>query len=465
VRGALRVVAIAALLSLVAAGCDWTAYLGGPEHHSQSVDAGIQLSGVAGLQRRWRWQPPTSDTRPGSMFSTPVTWKGTIFVGTNSGYLVALDALTGKQKWQRDFGFQPDLTCNAAGISSSPVVRDDGNGNALVYLNAPDGYLYELDGLTGNTVWRSVVQIPSTTVNDSYAWASPTLANGRVYVGIASGCDTPFVRGALKAYDQQTGALLATGWTIPSGYIGAGIWTSAAADANGVYVTTGSTTTATETEHPQTVSNDFDQYSILKLDPTTLAVVGKWPAPPTDVGDPDFGSSPILFTATIGGVNRQMAGACNKDGNFYAVRTDTMKLVWSRQVGTGADAGEVACLGGGVWDGTHLFVAGNATTVGATAVAGSVRQLDPATGSIVWETGLPANPLGTGSANSAGLLAYAGTDWNEGAGNGVYVLDASTGHVVRTLDDVAEYPEFAQVVWSDGRLYATNTDSLVMWSP
>ena len=48
---------------------------------------------------------------------------------------------------------------------------------------APDGYLYELDGDTGATVWRAVVQIPSPTTNDSYAWASPTLYNGRVYVG------------------------------------------------------------------------------------------------------------------------------------------------------------------------------------------------------------------------------------------------------------------------------------------
>jgi len=45
------------------------------------------------------------------------------------------------------------------------------------------------------------------------------------------------------------------------------------------------------------------------------------------------------------------------------------------------------------------------------------------------------------------------------------VLDATNGHVLRALDDVGEFPEFAQVAWSDGRLYATNTDAVVMWSP
>lgn len=81
------------------------------------------------------------------------------------------------------------------------------------------------------------------------------------------------------------------------------------------------------------------------------------------------------------------------------------------------------------------------------------------------ETALGANPLGSGSVNANGLLAYAGTDWSGGAGNGVSVLDAATGAIVWVLDDRAEYPEFAQPVWSDGRLFAANTDALVMWGP
>ena len=104
---------------------------------------------------------------------------------------------------------------------------------------------------------------------------------------------------------------------------------------------------------------------MVKIDATTFAVTGKWVAPATTVGDPDFGSSPILFTARLGATDTAMVGACNKDGYFYALRTDTMQLVWSRKVGTEDDAGETACLSGGVWDGTRLFVAGNTTTIGA----------------------------------------------------------------------------------------------------
>jgi polyvinyl alcohol dehydrogenase (cytochrome) len=395
--------------------------------------------------------------------STPVTWQGTLYIGANIGDFTAVDMSTGQTLWTRDFGFQPHLTCDAAGILSSPAVRDDGNGNPVVYLNAPDGYLYELDGRTGATIWRSVVQIPSTTVNDSFAWASPTLANGRVYVGISSGCDTPFVRGAIKAYDQQTGQLLATVWTMPQGFVGAGIWTSVAADANGVYVTTGSTTPDVNDANPSTPTNAFDQYSMVKYDPITLAKLGKWSAPPAPTGDPDFGSSPILFDATINNASVQMVGACNKDGNFYALRTDTMQLVWQRRVASAQTAGEVACLSGGVWDGAHLFLAGNDTTINGRAFAGSVRRVNPATGAVVWAVGLAANPLGSGTVNKNGILAYAGTDWAAGPGNGIYLINAATGKIVRQLKDVDSFPEFSQPIWAGGKLFMTNADNLSAW--
>lgn len=168
---------------------------------------------------------------------------------------------------------------------------------------------------------------------------------------------------------------------MPTGVVGAGVWTSVAADANAVYVTTGSTTPQIQTAHPSTPTNQYDQYSLLKLDPKTLAVLGKWSAPVAPTGDPDFGSSPILFDASIGGTKMQLVGACNKDGIFYALRTDTMQLVWQRQVGTADAAGEVACLSGGVWDGTRLFVGANRTTIGGTACpvrcAGSTRRRVP----------------------------------------------------------------------------------------
>ncbi len=77
---------------------------------------------------------------------------------------------------------------------------------------------------------------------------------------------------------------------------------------------------------------------------------------------------------------------------------------------------------------------------------------------------MAANPLGSGTINGNGILAYAGCDWNLGTGNGIYIIDAETGTLMRRLHDVVDYPEFAQPIWVDGRLFTANTSALVTWS-
>ena len=89
----------------------------------------------------------------------------------------------------------------------------------------------------------------------------------------------------------------------------------------------------------------------------------------------------------------------------------------------------MAALSGGVYDGTHLFVMGNATTtggtwkknttgtwteIGGTTTPRSIRALDPATGNLIqiggrpFELPLPSNPLGPCSLNTSAQLVCAG---------------------------------------------------------
>ena len=74
----------------------------------------------------------------------------------------------------------------------------------MLYFHSPDGCLYKLRGSDGSVIWHSLVRVPSTTVNDVYAWSSPTVANGKVIIGISSNCDMPFVQGEVRAYDYAT---------------------------------------------------------------------------------------------------------------------------------------------------------------------------------------------------------------------------------------------------------------------
>jgi outer membrane protein assembly factor BamB len=224
---------------------------------------------------------------------------------------------------------------------------------------------------------------------------------------------------------------------------------------------------------------------MLKLDGSTGALIWKAPAP-EQTGDPDYASSPILFSDGT----RDLVGATHKDGWFRVYRRDTGVEVWQAKVGIRDDSGggSAAISGGGVWDGTHLFVVGNETTTGGTwaqyplgvwsprggtAAAGSVRELNPATGALVsvggvpFELALPSSALGPASLNANGLLVVPGGKLYVSATsheNGLFVIDTTKPpSVLRHLEDGTNAGEFAQPVQENGAILAANTSELVKW--
>jgi outer membrane protein assembly factor BamB len=484
--GVARLAVIVATLALLMSACaaDWTSRLFDAGHGSATSDDGLTASNVGGLSLKWRLQAPGCPGAPsgGGWLATPVTLNGVIYIGSNFGCLYAINESDKSIKWKIFTAFQQKLTCNQQlGIVSSVVVRDEGAGPVL-YFHSPDGFLYKLKGSDGSTIWRKEVQIPSTTANDVYAWSSPTVANGMVIVGVSSNCDRPFVQGQVRVYDSTDGHFLWAHKTIPDGFVGAGDWYDAAVDGSGnIYVSTGSTSDATASAHPNT-TDGFEQYSILKIDSGGHLV---WKAPaPKHTGDPDYGSSPILFT----GNGVALVGATNKDGWFRAYRQDNGAEVWQALVGTANPSGYASALSGGVWDGTRLFVMGNATNTGGTwgqfpagvwspqngaPAAGAIRQLDPSTGNLVavggrpFELPLPSNPLGPCSINGKGILICAGGHVPADLAahdNGLFIVDTTQpAAVLRHLEDVHNYSEFPQPVQENGLILAANTDALVKW--
>ena len=128
-----------------------------------------------------------------------------------------------------------------------------------MYVAAPNGFLYAWNASNGHRVWRSVVAIPSRKQNDYFNWSSPTVANGKIYVGVSSNCDHPLVQGGEKVYDEASGQLLATFDTTPPNDVGGSIWSSALVASDGsVYVTTGN-------QDPQGGPPGYSQ-SIVRLD-------------------------------------------------------------------------------------------------------------------------------------------------------------------------------------------------------
>jgi polyvinyl alcohol dehydrogenase (cytochrome) len=432
-------------------GSTWSYLHDGMHSSYEPASTALATANPSSLVKAWNWTPPRDPNGHRTKINaTPAVYDGGVFVGANDGVFYALDEATGAVRWRRSFGMTPSLTCSSRGfVSSATVAPDPTTGQATVYVGAPDGYLYALNASDGTTVWTTPVAVPSTTVNDYFLWGSPTLAAGRVYIGISSHCDKPLVRGGLSAFSQTTGEHLATYYSVPAGKVGGSVWTTAAvtADGNGILISTGNSATKYKVG---------DSFSIVRLTAGSLAREDAWAIPAAErVPDSDFGASPALFPAVIGGQETELVGACNKNGVFYALRADALSAgpVWQTKVGAPESANGEHCQASALWDGQHLYVATNTTTINGQNYPGSVAELEPTTGAIDWQVGLSCGVMGTPSMNGAGVIAVGCYDFTPGVVINAYLLDARTGSILRTFPKARR--QFAQPVMVDNLLLMT----------
>jgi polyvinyl alcohol dehydrogenase (cytochrome) len=445
------------------ARADWPAYLFSPQHSSFNAQAtAIKPGNAASISEIWHWTPPPPrNGQPANvLIASPTVANGRVYIGSNTGVFSALDTKTGSVVWKRFIGYAPtDGTCGARGTSGTATVATDPvSGGATVYVDSGDGYLYALDASTGTRRWRALV---APVAQGYYNWSSPTVSGDAVYLGVAERCGTR-VAGGVKAFDRATGDLVASYETVPSGTVGGAVWSSVATDGSSVWASTGDA----QFSPPASAG---DAYSIVRLDAGSLTRREAWTVTSEYGTDLEFGASPTLFTATFDGVITPMVGACNKNGVFYALRSNDLSAgpVWHRRIGLGSEHGKDICIAAAVPDDSRyqLLIGGNQTTIGHTVVPATLRAVDPATGAGRWLTALPFGPiLGTPALDGAGVLAAATYDEDDPSANAVFLVDARTGVVLNSIRIGS--PTFAQPVFA-GRLLlvATVANGLTAYAP
>src|SRR5260221_12984643 len=101
--------------------------------------------------------------------------------------------------------------------------------------------------------------------------------------------------------------------TTPPGCNGAGIWTTPAVDTQdgSIYITTGTQGSFSTCKEPYAIA-------LVKLSSSDLTVLDSWQIPVAQRGrDSDWGATPTLFQAKIGGVLQNLLGAGDKNGTDY----------------------------------------------------------------------------------------------------------------------------------------------------
>lgn len=480
---ALVIVAAALVVTATSAaptGASWSmSGQGITNWRSQPSENKLSANNVGSLGVKWAAQ------LGGEISATPAVVDGVAYVPDWGGKLSAVDTTTGSIIWQKNVG---DLA-GAQGplvedIPSQTVVLDTVNpvvsrtspavsGNTVVIgtqtmrstSNQDGARLVAVDKTTGETLWSTRLDSHPLSIDTM----SPTIYDGKIYVGVASieengvDCGGPdvdghhacYFRGSLSRVDLATGAIDWTTKTISdaqqaAGYAGAAVWGSSPAidvKRSSVYIATGNNYAA-----PQAVSDCVDAATtpeeifacedtygvgnyvdaVMSLDMTTGAIkwvhklqgfdawttacIGLPTACPSPAGpDFDFGQGPMLIPTKAGDI----VAAGQKAGIMWGLKADTGAVAWKTVVGPGSSLGGLEW--GSATDGKRIYFAvvnfnfpsqtypmvNPPKGTPATSSAGSWGAIDAETGKIAWQTADPNGSIDLGPVSVANGVVYA----------------------------------------------------------
>ena len=412
---------------------DWPAYMyDGGRSGFNAGETRLSPENAANLKLLWK-------ARLGNVLAAqPIVVSDTVYVGSWSGVLHALSTEDGSERWKKELGRTTSNRCapDEAGISSAPAVTGD-----ALYIGGGDEYFYALNPQTGEELWKFKTG-DNSEAGGAYNWVSPIVYGDRVYTGIASFCDRPFVHGELWGLNKTTGEVEQQVSFVPKDQLGGGIWTSPTVDeaTGNFYVTTG--------------SGDYyiqHSYSVARLNAQTLAVEDAWQIPiEVQVFDGDWGTTPTLFKHRDG---RLMVGAMAKNGYYYAFDVADMRKgpAWSFKIGDGGSCPQCgdSMISSSVYAYDTVYAASGYISLGqAQKFAGMVYALDPSTGAVKWSHPTHGSVYAALS-GANGLLVAAPDDTVE-------VLDASTGEVL--WDYATGGVIYAAPTIAGGVLYVASTD-------
>ena len=181
---------------------EWLTYSGTFDSIRYSRLTDIDQASVNSLRLKWVYQFAAGNQ---PVESTPLVIDDVMYVTEPPSSVLALDAATGKLRWQYRRTMPQRLrTC------CYPTNRGVAAFDRHVYLGTLDGHLVALDRATGRVEWD--VEVGSAT--DGYSITGAPLAfDGKILIGVAGGEFS--IRGYVDAYDAQSGARLWRFYTVP----------------------------------------------------------------------------------------------------------------------------------------------------------------------------------------------------------------------------------------------------------
>ena len=339
---------------------DWPAYGRDPGGSRFSPLTQINRNNVKNLKVAWIYR--TGDLSDGknarstsSFQCTPLLVGGMLYLVTSFNRVIALDPVTGKERWvfdpQIDLKRGYDNQLNSRGVSTwLDPQRKDGqpcrrrillgtNDSRLLALDAATGKRCEDFGTNGEVDLARGVSVAARNPGEYAVTSPPAIIKDLVVVGAAIGDNNRVTApsGVVRAYDVRAGKLRWAWDPIPpnfkksatsdAGYqLGtANVWSVISVDEarDLIFLPTGNT--SPDYYGGERKGSDFYSSSVVALRGSTGQVVWHFQTVHHDVWDYDIPAEPALITVRRNGRAIPAVAVATKVGHLFVLNRDTGK--------------------------------------------------------------------------------------------------------------------------------------------
>ena len=321
---------------------EWKVYAGGAESIRYSALSQINRANASGLRAVWTFD--TKDAFEGSeMQCNPLAARGLLFVTTPKLRVLALDAATGRLRWE----FNPNNDVKVATKTRNRGLTYWEGGNRI-YVAARQ-WLYALDASTGKPVpsfgTAGRIDLREGLGREPALLSVSVSTPGVIYkdlliVGSIVAEDLPAAPGDIRAYELKTGKLRWSFHTIPHpgefGYDtwpkdawtlvgGANNWSGMSVDEKRglVFASTGSA--AFDFWGGNRLGDNLFANCVLALNAATGKRVWHFQGVHHDVWDRDFPAAPVLVTVSRKGRLVDAVAQTTKSGWVWVFERETGK--------------------------------------------------------------------------------------------------------------------------------------------
>lgn len=358
----------------------WANYGNDPGGMRHSPLTQINAGNVKNLKPAWTYQTGELDTykktemaSKAAFEATPLMIDGILYVSTPTNRVIAIDAVTGKEKWVYDpqvnlkSGYS-EVTSRGVSKWIDPKLKPGEQGYMRLFAATIDGRLIALDATTGKPVpgfgKNGTIDL-NEGVGRIQVTSPPAVINELVVVGSTMGDNTriEFPAGVVRAYHARTGELVWSWDPIPRkpgdpGFEtwkgekiavtgGANAWAPISADPQSDMVYVPTSCPSTDYYGGERIGDNLYANSLVAIQASTGKVVWHFQAVHHDIWDYDLPAQPVLADIDRNGVKVPAVIVVTKMGHIFVLNRKTGEHIFpieERAVPKSDVPGEIAAL-------------------------------------------------------------------------------------------------------------------------